>query len=465
MRFRLALPSRLVWLGAAGGVAWTLNIIGLAYTARVLGSVTFGLLAFGLSIAAYAAVLAAPGLNVWGIRAVSRDVGAAGRYLAIVNGTQLVLGIVAYAITALGAAILLPANEAGLVIATAIGVFSLGVGVQWLCQSLERYDLIGISQLITGVATLALIVALVRGPADVVRVPVAMLAGQAIAGAATLVLLARTGRLRSIRIRFGESLQALRTSLALGVAPILITILHHANTLILQLTRGAADVGLFTSGYRLIEMLGIAPTLVTSLFFPRLARSPAGGPAWVEDMRGFVTLTMALAFFPALVMAIEGGEIARTLYGSDYQQAGPVIRIMSFGVLFNFAAIAYLMGVLAAHRDRAYLVSLGLTAVVSVGGGIALVPAFGLFAATVIVSALDLVTWLLTLPVHRRVAGTIYLGAWVRPGGAALVTGLWLVLSPQVGVPFLARLVGAGLLYAGLVFLRSDTRHLTGAVA
>jgi O-antigen/teichoic acid export membrane protein len=172
-------------------------------------------------------------------------------------------------------------------------------------------------------------------------------------------------------------------------------------------------------------------------------------------MRAFVSVTMSLAFFPTVLLLVEAEGVTRVLYGVEYAPAAPVIRVMAVAVLFNFAAIAYLMGVLATHHDREYLVALGATAAFSVGAGLAVVPSLGLPGATVVVSMLDLIAWVFTLRTLRRFAGDGFLAEWRRPAIAAMVTAAWLVLAATAGLPFFARATVAATLYALIVYVRT----------
>jgi O-antigen/teichoic acid export membrane protein len=460
MKLRIGLPRRMVVLGSASAVAWLLNLVGLAYLARSVGSTALGLLVFGLSITAYASVISAPGLNVWGVRAVSRHRGEAGTYLFIVNGTQLVLGAVAYLVIVVVAFIAIAQEQRQIVIVSGIGVFSAFAGTQWLCQALERYDLLAVSMLVTASLSLVGFVLFVHGSNDVYVVPLIMFTAQVIASSVILTQL-RIGSLVQIAsASASQVIGALRTSIALGVAPAIITIFHNANTLILQVTHGSEAVGLFSSGFRLVEVLALIPTLVTSLFFPRLARLTPSGDSWQATMRAFVSVTLGLAFFPAVLLFVEAEGVTNLLYGADFAQAVSVVRIMGVAVLFNFAAIAYLMALLSAHQDRRYLIALGATAAFSIGAGIVVVPGLGLLGAAVVVSALDLIAWLFTLPTLRRFSRDCFLSEWRRPALGAAATGIWLILAEAVSLPFVARVALALVVYTGVVFVRTASSRV-----
>jgi O-antigen/teichoic acid export membrane protein len=328
-----------------------------------------------------------------------------------------------------------------------------------LCQGLERYDYMAFSQIATAGLTLFGLVFFVRGPTDAFAVPVVMLGGQVIVSAITLLVLVSNGLLRLASVRPRVALTALRTSLALGVAPIIITVLHNSNTLILQGYRGSEAVGLFTSGYRLVEILAIVPTLITSLYFPRLSRTHPATAEWTAAMRPFISLTMSLGFFPATLMTLEAASLTQAVFGSDYDAAAIVVRVMGIAVLFNFAAIAYLMAILSAHQDRQYIFAIGVTALISVCGGLLLVPRLGAIGATLTVSGLDFITWLLTLPTIKRLSGALFLDAWRRPALACLAASVVLIIGASLGIPFLLRAMISATAYSAFILLGPPTER------
>jgi hypothetical protein len=85
-----------------------------------------------------------------------------------------------------------------------------------------------------------------------------------------------------------------------------------------------------------------------------------------------------------------------------------------------------------------------------VGGGL-LVPAYGLAGATAVVASLDLALWLMSLPVFRRVMGSLLFAAWVWPLLAGGVLAGWLAGSAWWGLAFWLRLPLGMVLYGVLV--------------
>jgi O-antigen/teichoic acid export membrane protein len=447
----MTIRRRLAAFATLGAGGWGINFLTLAALARTLGQDAFGLLTFGLSLASLATTLAGPGLNLWGVRAVARDPRRAAQYVVLVNGTQFVLGLFAYAaLTAIAFSYFAP-PERNIALLCGLMLFTTAGGIQWLCQGLERYDLIGALQFLTAALTYSGVVALVHGPEDVVRVPIVM-AGAQLASAIGIGFIASRRGLGAWSIRADEILPVLRQAIPLGVSTIFVLVLHHANTVILQFYRGASEVGVFSTGFRLVELITVAPTVVASVFLPRLSRLHSRDAGQTEgEMRRFVQVAMGAAFLPAAILLAESTEVTRGLYGPEFVSAPQVVQLMSVAVLFNFASITYLMGTIAMGQDRAFVTSIAVGLVVSVGGGFLTVPSAGFWGAAIVFASIDCAIWLALLPAYRRSFGTVFLREWLRPVVAAAIFLAWSATASALGVGFGPRLSIAVLLYLLIV--------------
>lgn len=449
---RSSLAGNLLWLGAAGAAAWGMNFVTLAYTARALDKEAFGLLNFGLSIAAYATVLVCPGLNIWGVRAIAQDRQRAGRYLILVNLTQAALAVVAYLTLFLIASFFFDTAERQITLVAGLSLFAFAAGAQWVCQGLERFKLIGGAQVTTSAVTLLGVLVFVRFPADVYLIPLITAASQMLTAGMLFVFLHRSVAILFSKLEWCWVGAALRASVPLGMSTVMITILHYANNVILQFYRGSAELGLFSAGFRLVEVLTMVPGLITTIFLPRLSRMfNMDHPRVRQEMGWYVSLTMSLAFLPGVIFAVEAPELIRIIYGPQFAQAVDVLRVMGFAVVFNYAAVAYIMGLIAVGRDQAYLWSIFAAMVLSVIGGLLAVPRFGLGGATVTVASLDFATWLVTLPTHRKVFGSLFLSEWAQPIVAGTALAVWLLMAGGFGLPFWLRVPVGALLYLAIV--------------
>jgi hypothetical protein len=64
-----------------------------------------------------------------------------------------------------------------------------------------------------------------------------------------------------------------------------------------------------------------------------------------------------------------------------------------------------------------------VSAIVSIGGGLILVPSLGVLGAAIVISVIDLAGWLVSLPFYKHTIGSLQLRIWILPflGGSTIV--------------------------------------------
>jgi len=268
------------------------------------------------------------------------------------------------------------------------------------------------------------------------------------------ILLGYSLLLRSVRPAW-PGVQAAKAaavaSLPLGVTMALVLVLHYANNFIVRAYLGSAALGIFLAAYRLVELAGTLPNLVSTVFLPRLARMAVEDTVVAgRQARQFALLLIVAGAFVASMTWAEAPAIIRILYGARYVSAVGLLRLMAVAVFFNFAIYGYTNAMISYGKDQVMIFVVAVSTVVSVGGGLLLVPRLGTTGAALVVAGIDLSGWLVSLPCYRRTIGSLHLQAWVRPllGAAAVVLLSWAL--QQAGVPLWARVPAAALVYLGV---------------
>ena len=435
-----------------------LVLAAVVYSARVLGPESFGLVAFASAAAMFLTALLTQGITIWGTRAVAEDRAAALDWLVRINGARLALALIAYAVLAAFAFALPTRDERLVVLAAGATMLAAASSVDWLGQGLERFGSVAIGQFIGGMVTLAGTVLFVRAPDHFVRVPLLVAAGHAAAAAIVLILLGQKGLLQKRRLPLHKLSATLRSAAPLGAAAALIAVLHHSNTVALQLFRGPEDVGSFAAAFRIFEILGYLPGLLAAVVLPRLTLAATSGQHQ-ESARHFVRLVVSIGMLAATILALDAPAVIHTFYGERYAASSTVLQILAPAILFNYAAITYLTLLLAFKRDRRYLASNAAAAVVSIAGALLLVPRFGLLGATVTVATLDAINFAVSLPAVRASVGSMLLDEWRRPAYATLLAGGVLLTASWLGLPLIPR-VSVTCVVFGLTTMRPEITAL-----
>jgi PST family polysaccharide transporter len=457
---RSTLFTSFLSVGLATIASRALGLVALGYPARTLGPEYYGMAGYAASLVAYAAILQSPGLVLWGTRAIARDESKAGETLFSVTIIRVALGLVGFAVLAVFAFLSAhsPVQRSIILVTGTVLVFS-ALTPDWALNGLGAVRI----PAWIGVGTTALIVgglfALVHSPADVLAYcglkPAMALVG-AVAGGFVLV---RVYKVRRQPVGLAQLWRVLIDSAPLGIFAALVVVLHYSNNLIIYARLGSYDLGVFLASYRLIELATMIPGLLGTVFFPRLMKTAVNDVAAARSgARLFAKVHMVAAFFVSAVLLAESPAIIHLIYGAKYQAAVPLLRIMALSVVFNYAICGYTNCLISFGRDRVMIAVVSVSAVVSVGGGLLLVPLLGLWGAAVVIASIDLAGWLVSLRAYKESIGSLNFDLWLWPAAGGLLVSCLSVALQQFGVSVWIRAALIVLAYAPFAVLKRRGR-------
>ncbi|MGH9158095.1 MAG: polysaccharide biosynthesis C-terminal domain-containing protein [Acidimicrobiales bacterium] len=217
------------------------------------------------------------------------------------------------------------------------------------------------------------------------------------------------------------------------------------------------SVGLYGVGYKFSDLAGFVAFAVCTPMFTLLVGS------WPHDPAGF-----GRAFRQAFALLVVGGvglaavfavfalPLMETFYGARFGPASGAARLLMVGQAVNYLTTLCFFALLAAGRNRRYVVAASAGLGLNVGLNLVLIPAAsyrGAAAATVVTEVVVLAILghaALALPGLRplpwRMAGMSLLSAAVMGGAAALVVGRlpWPLAALASGAVYLLGLAALG---------------------
>ena len=425
-----------------------IGLLTLGYTARVFGPHGYGLVGYGSTIVAYAGIALSPGLLTWGVRAVAQDRPRAGMYLVALNVTQVGLAALAYLALVAFALLAVPgADERHIIYLSGLVLFQTALAADWVFNGLEQIRIAAFLGLLTTALSTAGLLLFIHTPQDVFRLPVMMFGITSLTTALCYWLLSRRIAFAWPSAQDFKAVWMSARSLSLMVA--LVVVVHYANNLLVQGYLGTAELGVFLAAFRLLELASTVPGLVSTVVLPRLARKLAATPE--EAKREARTYARVLLLFGALAAAlslVEADGIIAFIYGNRFTGAAPLLRVMAVGIFFNFAITGYTNTLISFGSDRVMIAVVAVSALVAVGGGLVLVPRYGAMGGAMVIAAIDLAGFAVSVPEYRRKVGGLDFAGWLGPLLYGLGTiGLSLALQ-QLPLPLLVRLPLAALPFA-----------------
>jgi O-antigen/teichoic acid export membrane protein len=354
-----------------------------AILARRLGIDGFGQIGFAAAVMAYGVVSTDFGLMTVGTRSVARDRSLTGDLVRSLAPLRLLLGLGAAAVMVLLAVVLpKPGAVKWLLVLYAAVVILQSVMLEWVFIGAEKMGFVSLSRVVTNCAYFGLVLALVRGPANLLLVPVAF--GTATALGALVLFSAYVPRFGLPRLRFGTAgwRELLKKAWPIGASSLLTQLHVNLGLVLLGLVATFQQTGIYNSAYRLVFFLMTLDRVFYTVFFPVVSRSLKDRPHRLPELVGTAARIILALSIPFCVGAsILARPILEAVFSSGYAVAFPVLRIMVWFLplsMFNSLA-GYTL--LAAGRERRFLRNTAIGVGTAVAFNFVAVPLVGLLGA------------------------------------------------------------------------------------
>jgi O-antigen/teichoic acid export membrane protein len=381
-----------LWLSLCRFIADFSGLVLFTCISRYLGPIATGEYSYAFALGAFISIIAAYGLDQYGVRQYSQlhteaERNACWRGMLLVQCLQLLCGL-----ALLGLAILfLGGREADPLIIVELAVFLSGWGLSRLlfvpATAREAMAAPAVIELTcrsaASLAALALCLAGVRSlPLVLVGFPIAGIVLAAIAG----LNAARHGAQFSLSTHWAEIRSIIRNTVPFTTCEALAQFYIRADLLLLVLLLGTASAGWYAADLKIVEV-GVTPLLLFgTAAYPRLSRAALLDPDGFvriseEFLRGvlFVSGWLAIGMYCLIPMVIPA------LFGSRFQPAVGLLPIFSVLALTKGLELGLARLLYATKRQNTYMRALAVGTVVIIVLNIWLIPHYGMTGAIIAV--------------------------------------------------------------------------------
>ncbi len=468
-------------LAAAKAASMASGLVTAAWTARVLGPDSFGVLGFGTSLMAYAALFVNLGLSTYAIREIARDHDQAGPLSEHVLTLRTVLAVI---VGALYAAFVLaldkPMAIKAVLLVQAVQLLGNALVLDFVYQATERMGVIATREIGTSVGSMLLVFLLVRGPDD------AIAAAAITGGSITVNALIMLGRFRRDfgwlrpRIDLAVWRAILTAAMPMAVGVFAWSIFTYLDVVMLGFMAPEADVGWYSAAVKVQTLANLAGNIVMNAFLPQLAGAYGDPARMLERMRAYAGVMLTIG---ALVVA--GGlalapSILATLFGDAYAPATLPLRILMVASAVVYANMLLGNPLLVWHRQTGYMVAMLAGGALNVALNVWWIPRYGIEGAAMATVTAELAATVAIAWLHRRAVGTLYGGLAAKAvlcGGLAVAAALALerLAAPLLDrMPAVVDVLAGGAVVVGVFALAAlvtglvpptRLRHLTGVAA
>ncbi|MDR2215461.1 MAG: flippase [Nevskiaceae bacterium] len=373
--------SNMGWLVMERGIRIVVGLVVTVWIARYFGPAQYGNLGFAMAFTAILGIVCSLGLEGIAVRDIARAPDQAG----VILGTALWLRIAAsLVIVSLGSvvAMTLLRIDVDARLLTCIVLLSL------VFQSAETFDYWYRSTLNSRLTVTSRLGALLICSAA--RVALILLSASLLAFGAMVVveslvfaiamLIAFRAHATSSRLSFSrvQAVSLLRDSLPFLLAGIATLVCLRVAQVLLPQLSSAEQNGLYGAVLPITEGFYVLSTSASVTLLPVFSRLLNENPARFQRMFerllwGIIVLGVVIA----LTVSVGADLLVRLLLGERYAQAGGVLRIHSWSIVFVFLSVIENIWIVLHNHGPAKLYKNVVGAVANIGLGFLLIPSLG----------------------------------------------------------------------------------------
>lgn len=168
----------------------------------------------------------------------------------------------------------------------------------------------------------------------------------------------------------------------LGLGMLLRKFIVHLDTFMLTALATAFTVGLYSSAYRILQMVEIGAISLSSVIFPLMSRLAAAEPRqFAKVYKGSVRILIFISMPFAAWIFIMAPELIILFYGNQYFAAIEVLKILSLTMMFTIPSSIFHPTFAALELQGFYLSIIGVGLIINFVSNFFLIPKFGALGA------------------------------------------------------------------------------------
>ena len=370
-------------VGSGEALARIVAFAGLLYVARNVGAAGYGVISFVAGATLYLTRVADFGIETIGTVEIARHREGISRLASAILTMRLAIATLLTLATIALSLVFLPEPDRTVFAVFALTLLPVAASTKWIHIGLEAARPVGVWRVVGEVVTLVVILAVVREPHHIWRVPVANFAGDVVAVFVLYWLLVRQRYVLRLRWDPETALPAFRKAIPIVSQFLGVLLIYNSATIFLRLLTSAEAVGHYAAAYALLSFtdnvcLLYGMTLLATL--TRLGRD-------MNAQRGLYHLALVQVFTVALPVSIGGmflaPQIIRLVFGDGYAPSGIILQVLIWAILPYALRMVPWSALVANGRQGLAWRATAYAVVANVGLNLVLIRAYGAPGAAV----------------------------------------------------------------------------------
>lgn len=314
-------------------ISYLFPLITMPYLAQVIGVKGFGAIAFAAAVIAYFSTITDWGFKYTAVRDISinRENKDA---ISIIFSTVIVSKIILMILSAITLLILiyfipLFSNYSIILWATFAMIPGYLLFPDWLFQAMEEMKYITIMNICSKTIFTILVFCIIKTENDYVIEPLLQAAGYIISGIVGFYYAIKHFEIKIIPPSIKDCVLMMRRSFNMFISQFFPTLYNNLSIIILEAISGVKATGIFSAGFKFINITDSISQALSRAFYPFLARR-------MDKHSFYVKLSGSISVFLSLLLFFSADLIISVFYTSDFNQAIYIIRILACSPFFLF---------------------------------------------------------------------------------------------------------------------------------
>ena len=379
-----------------------LPIITTPYVTRVFSSNDLGTYGYFNSIGTYFILLATLGVANYGTKEISshrKDIRKNFWGIYTLQFGATCLSILLYIILCFAFSFM--QNPVAYILG--LSLLSKGMDISWLFQGLEDFRKITVRNITVKLVGVVSIFLFVKTPGDL-YLYVSLLTVFELLGQLSMWFPAREF-IGKPHLDLCYAKKHLKPVILLFLPQIAISLYVTLDRTMLGALASTTDVGIYDQALKLVNILLTLVTSLGSVMLPRVSNLlSTGDKKSVNRMNQLSFLIYNLVIFPTIAgMLIINNDFVKFFLGKDFQEAKYAIAIMIFRMFFiGWTNIMGIQILIPHNKNKEFLTSTTVPAIISVGLNLLLLPEFGYIGAAIVSVLTEVFVWVIQLYFTRK---------------------------------------------------------------
>ncbi len=327
---RKTLLSNFLSLALLQVAGYVFPLLTVPYLARVIGVDKYGEIAFALAVMVYFQTLVDYGYVYSAVRDIARcredKIKTAGIYWSVMWSRIFLLGVsfclLVFAILAIPKLFAMR----WILMASFLMVIGHTFFPDWMFQAMERMKYITIFNVAVKLLFTISVFIFIHKPEDYILQPILISMGYLISGVGAMWLIHSWG-IKMQKPNISTIIRGLKSNFDLFINQIVPNLYNSASVLFLGFCHGDAANGIYDAGNKFNTAGSSLFSILSRTFYPFLSRR-------MDKHTLFSRLNIGISVFVAIALFAFAPWIIHTFFPSDFNNAIPVLRIISISLVF-----------------------------------------------------------------------------------------------------------------------------------